>query len=205
MGEDPCPSSERAMNMNMHRAIIATVGLSLLGFTVHAQNPPSQPPPDQSQSLGDAARKAREQHKDAPPAKKTFSNDDLGTIHNNYGISKVGQTPAPPAADAQKTGTPALEPKKDEAYWHKRFKEARAKIALAEKELDVMQRELNLNQVQYYSDPNQALKQQYSREDINEKTKKIDEKKAEVAQLQQALADLTDELRRAGGPPGWGN
>src|ERR1700674_4354 len=115
--------------MNMHRAIIATVGLSLLGLTVNAQNPPSQPPPDQSQSLGDAARKAREQHKDATPAKKTFSNDDLGSIHNNNGISKVGQTPAP-SADAPKTGTPAPEPKKDEAYWRKRFGEARAKIAL---------------------------------------------------------------------------
>lgn len=192
--------------MKPNKAIMATLGFSLLGIAAFAQNLPSQPPPPApTPSLGDAARKAREQHKDSPAATKTFSNDDLNSIRNN-GISTVGQAPAPPA-ETPKAGTtpPAAEPKKDEAYWKKRFAEARQKLALSEKELDILQRELNLNQQQFYSDPNQALKQQYSRDDINDKTKKIEEKKAEVAQLRQALADLQDELRQSGGLPGWGN
>ncbi len=192
--------------MKLNIAIIATLGFSLVSVGAFAQNPPSQPPPPpQTQSLGDAARKAREQHKDAPASKKSFSNDDINSIRNN-GISTVGQTPAPPA-ETPKAGTtpPAPEPKKDEAYWKKRFAEARQKLALAEKELDILQRELNLNQQQFYSDPNQALKQQYSRDDINEKAKKVEEKKTEVAQLRQALTDLQDELRQSGGLPGWGN
>jgi hypothetical protein len=204
--------------MKLNSAIIATLGFSLVGISAGAQNPPTPPPaqasqassgqqaapkPAQQQSLGDAARKAREQHKDTPAAKKSFTNDDLNAIRNN-GVSTVGQPPAPPA-EASKAGTPAPEPRKDEAYWRKRFAEARQKLALAEKELDILQRELNLNQAQYYADPNQALKQQYSRDDINEKTKKIEEKKQEVAQLQQGLVDMQDELRRSGGSPGWAN
>ncbi len=204
--------------MKLKSAIIGTLGFSLLGISAGAQNPPTPPPaqssqssngqqaapkPAQQQSLGDAARKAREQHKDTPQAKKSFTNDDVASIRNN-GVSTVGQLPAP-QAETTKAGTPAPEPKKDEAYWRKRFAEARQKLALTEKELDILQRELNLNQTQYYSDPNQALKQQYSRDDINEKTKKIDEKKQEIPQLQQALVDMQDELRRSGGAPGWAN
>jgi polyhydroxyalkanoate synthesis regulator phasin len=45
--------------------------------------------------------------------------------------------------------------------------------------------------------------QQYSRSDINEKTAKVDAKKAEVETLKQQVADLEDTVRKAGGDPGW--
>ena len=76
---------------------------------------------------------------------------------------------------------------------------------MAQKDLDVSQRELNLLQTQYYADPNKALQQQLTREDINTKTTKVDEMKQKVADLTQALEDLKDELRHAGGEPGWAN
>ena len=47
----------------------------------------------------------------------------------------------------------------------------RDKIADSEKQLDVMQRELDKDQVQYYSDPQKALMQQHDRSDINDKTR----------------------------------
>jgi len=92
---------------------------------------------------------------------------------------------------------------KDEAYWRKRFAEARKQLAAAEKEADILQRELNLQNQQYDSDPNRALQEQYSRKQINDLRQKIDEKKAEVARLKQGISDLEDELRAAGGEPGW--
>ena len=48
-----------------------------------------------------------------------------------------------------------------------------------------------------------ALKEQNSRKDINEKTAKIGAKKQEIAQLRQGLDDLEDQLRKSGGDPGW--
>ncbi len=90
-----------------------------------------------------------------------------------------------------------------EEEWRKKFAAARQKLALAQQELDILQRELSTLQTQYYPDPNKALQQQYSRSDINEKTNKIEAKKQEVAKLEQAIPDLQDELRRAGGDPSW--
>jgi hypothetical protein len=196
--------------MSLRKAALMAACISLLGGSaglVAAQQQTS----DQSsnaQSLGDVARQVRKESKNEPKSAKTFTNDDVEAIKAG-GISTVGVKPsAPPAQNAAtaaaKSSTPA-EPAKGEEYWKKRFSEARQKLALAEKELDIMQRELNLNQMQYYSDPNKSLQQQNNREEINEKTKKIDDKKAEVAQLKQALVDLTDELRQAGGQPGWAN
>ena len=87
--------------------------------------------------------------------------------------------------------------------WRKRFAAQRKKIADTERELDILQRESEKAQVQYYSDPQKALQEQNSRKDINEKNTKIDQKKLELANLKQQLSDMEDELRKAGGDPGW--
>lgn len=69
--------------------------------------------------------------------------------------------------------------------------------------MDVLQRELNKDDLQYYPDPQKALMQQYSRSDINEKTAKVAAKKADIESLKQQIADLEDAVRKAGGDPGW--
>jgi chromosome segregation ATPase len=155
--------------------------------------------------LGDAARAAREKQKSAPQAAKSYTNDDLLKIRTG-GISTVGAPPAPPQPNAEEgPANPPAKPdrKTMEAEWRKKFAEARQKLALAQKELDISQRELGTLQTQYYPDPNKAMQQQYNRSDITEKTQKIEDKKQEVAKLEQAISDLQDELRRAGGDPSW--
>jgi len=163
----------------------------------------------QDQSADDvaaAARKAREQQKTAPASKKVITNDDIPAAKNN-------DTPAASANAAKDaTATDAAAKTEDkgagndtksEAYWRKRFQDQHDKISQAEKELDVMQRELNKDQVQYYSDPQQAMVQQNNRSDINERTAKVDAKKKEIDDLKQQLSDMEDELRKSGGDPGW--
>lgn len=167
----------------------------------------SQSPGTQQDSVAEAARKAREKAKTAAPAKKSYTNDNVSGLRSNE-ISVMASNPnavKDTAADTAKPADKKPEPVKDEAYWRKRFSDARAKLALAEKDLDVSQRELNLLQTQYYADPNKALQQQTTRDDINAKSTKVDEKKDEVAKLTQAIEDLKDELRQAGGQPGWAN
>jgi len=192
--------------MNTKRLIILGLGCVMAAPTyVAAQD-----------SVADAARKAQAEKKSAQKAKFVIDNDNLDTLRGT--INVVGQEPAP-ADDATKAAAPgdktakdatqkapaaAEKPQvKDEAYWRQRFADANRKLSDDAHELDVLQREFNLKQQQYYTDPMASLKQQYSRQDINDTRSKIDEKTAAVAQDKQDIASLEDALRQAGGDPGW--
>jgi predicted RNase H-like nuclease (RuvC/YqgF family) len=178
---------------------------ALLALAAFAALPALAQQDQSADPVADAARKAREQKKNAPPPKKVYTNDDIAPA------AQTGPAPAAKpsgdasqAADADTAAGPDDERVKNpEAYWHKRFQKARDNVAKAEKELDVLQRELDKNQVQYYSDPQKALMQQHDRSDINGNSAKIDAKKKEIDSLNQQLADLEDELRKANGNPGW--
>ena len=174
-----------------------------LAFTAAAQ--------DQNGDVAAAARKAREQQqKNAQKPAQVLTNDDIPSV-----ILPADNAPAADANAAKgegkgETKKPAAngkeEPKPDpngEEAWRGRFQELHDKIATTQQELDVLQRELDKNQVQYYSDPQKAMTQQYDRSDINDKTAKIDAKKKELDALNQQLSDLQDQLRKSGGNPGW--
>ncbi len=92
---------------------------------------------------------------------------------------------------------------KGEEYWRKRFAEACYKLRMAEEERDILQRELGVLSVQYDPNPAKALFEGATNRKINEHRKAIEDKKAEIATLRQELSDLEDDLRRAGGHPGW--
>jgi hypothetical protein len=159
---------------------------------------------DQSQgeSVADAARKAQAEKKDATKSKMVIDNDSLDKITGT--INVVGSEPAK-ADDPDKK----LDDKdkqttaKDEKYWRQKFADANKKLTDDEKELDILQREYNLKQQQYYADPMASLKQEYSRQDLNDSKAKIDDKTAVVAQDKAAISDLEDQLHQAGGDPGW--
>ena len=180
----------------------------------------------QQVSLGEAARRAQEQKKEAPRAKRVYGNEDLATAGT---VSVVGSVPASGSATpgsttpggnttatgsnngvsgtgtaaAVKPGDQAKDSAANEVAWRKKYSELRDKIALKAKEIDVTQRELNLKQQQYYSDPNVALREQYSRSDINDSKTKIDDMRRELVDMQAQLSDLDDQLRRAGLPSSW--
>jgi chromosome segregation ATPase len=159
-------------------------------------------------AVADAARKAREQKKNEPKAKKVYTDDDISP-RKEAPASAAQPAGAQATAGTGQTGTTAQTPatsndnENSEAAWRKRFAAQRAKIAKAQEELDILQRELEKSQVQYYSDPQKAMNQQLTRKDVNDKTAKIAEKKQELAKLQSEMDDMEDQLRKAGGDPGW--
>jgi hypothetical protein len=173
--------------------------------------PPSKPPvqaqgqvpaPEQKESLADAARRAREQKKEASKSARTFDNDSLPS---GGGISTVGQ-PAAPAVDAGKSpdaAAAAAPAPNDERTWRARFSQLRRKLQRDQQDLDVMERELGVLDVQQYDDPMKALQQEYTRNDINKKTAAIEAKKKEIETDNQAISDAEDELRKSGDDPGW--
>jgi chromosome segregation ATPase len=176
---------------------------------------PAQGAPQES--VAEAARKARAQKKAPVKPVRVYTEEELAK-------EKAAQEGEPAAistvgAEQQKTTTEGKETAKEagksggeadkkegdnqEQKWRERFKGARENLERAEKELDILQREAAKASLQKYSDPNQAMREQFERKEINDKNAKIEEKTKEIAQFRQALSDLEDELRKAGGDPSW--
>ena len=112
------------------------------------------------------------------------------------GQAAAGQ-PAAGAAPAEKT------PAELEQEYRMKFAELRENLSLEERKLDILQRELNLMQNQYYSDPAATLMQEQSRSNINTRIAEIEMQKGVVEMAKQAIAALEDELRVKGLPAGW--
>jgi hypothetical protein len=174
---------------------LVVTSLAAWPLTTRAQDPAQSG----DSGVAAAARKAREAKKTTPPTKKVYTDDDVRPAPPPP--TETDKPAIPPPDGTTPTATPPE--KNDEKTWRQRFSDQRAKIARAEKELDILQREEVKAQVQYYPDPQTALSEGYSRKDINEKDTKIAAKKDEVAQLKQGLDDLTDQLRKTGGDLGW--
>ena len=167
----------------------------------------------QQDPLAEAARKAREQKKDEPKATKVFTNDNLPT---QGAVSTVGQSPADtsPADKStetksdKSTPTPAPAAANDEKTWRAKFADLHHQLDQDQAELDVLQREAGVGMVQYYGgDPQKAAQDQNSQQPMgaayDKKVSDIDAKKKQVEADKQAISDAEDELRKAGGDPGW--
>src|SRR5256885_8426212 len=127
---------------------------------------------DSSQStddpVADAARKAREQKKkDTTKPKKVYTDEDVS--HSVSPTPPVPSTDGSGGTDGAAKATPDAKDAKGkdedkasqpaetaETKWRKEFKTVYASLDRAEKELNILQREDNKAQVQYYSDPQKA-------------------------------------------------
>ncbi len=173
--------------------------------TSQSAAPAAAPQPDPH---AEAARKAREQKKDEPKAAKVFTNDDIPT---QGAVSTVGQAPADTSTETSSdtsTSTPPPAAANDEKAWKDKFAELRHKLEQDQAELDVLQRETGVSMLQYYGgDPQKAAQDQNSQQPLGEayqkKVSKIDAKKKDVEADKQAISAAEDDLRKAGGDPGW--
>jgi DNA repair exonuclease SbcCD ATPase subunit len=194
---------------NWLSAAILLPGICLAALPVLAQQQKgshASPAQQSGDPVADAARKAREQQKAAPKPKKVYTDDDVKPATP---ASDAGAAPAAGGAQAAPGNAPDAAANGaggsggDEKAWRKRFQDLRDKIAAAEKELAILQREDDKAQLQYYNDPTKAMNEQYSRKDINDKNAKIAQKQQEIADLHKQHDDMEDELRKSGGDPGW--
>ena len=155
--------------------------------------------------VADAARRSREAKQNAAKPKKVYTDDDLSRPKPAPPPTATNAAPGSQPADAPVTTTPAAtssadENAKTEASWRGRFKDQRDKIARAEKELDILQRETQKAQIQYYPDPQKAMNEQYTRKDINDKEAKIEAKRQEIAALNKASPTSKTLSAKPAGP-----
>jgi hypothetical protein len=170
------------------------------------------------QSLADLARQERARTSREGKSGKVYTNDDVSRLPAptnppaaTADSSKDTAERKPDGADAAKGDAKApadAKPAgKSEAELEKEYRDKFAKLRddlkTQEEKLDVMQRELNLMQTQFYSDPNAALREQTFRTQINDRTQAIEQQKAAVTKAKEEIAKLEDELRKNDLPPGW--
>ncbi|MGB6200666.1 MAG: hypothetical protein WBF35_14065 [Candidatus Acidiferrales bacterium] len=187
--------------MNKRFLIIFCASLTLLGGArlAAAQDSTSQDP------LADAARKAQAEKKGEPRPTKVYTDDNIGSVQGQISVVGPGAEAAdkPSADDKSSDKAKGTAEKKDETYYKTKFADLRAKLAADQQKLDDLQHAYGIKQQQYYADPNTAMKEGYSRKDLNDTSDEIDKKKQDIVDDQQAISDLEDDLRKSGGDAGW--
>jgi hypothetical protein len=174
------------------RCVLVAVLLILTRGFVRASEP-SQQPSTQEPSLAEKARELKAQQAQQSKPVRVFTNDNIPT--GSGGITVIGGASAgPPEGSPKEHG---------EHYFRKTMSELQAKLELDQRQLAVLQQQLNINQLQYYPDPLKTLHQEYSRSDINKLQAEIEAKQQEIKSDEDAISDLRTELQRAGGDPGW--
>ena len=156
--------------------------------------------PQQHQDLGELARQFRAQRANVPKAKLVITNDNLP--HSSQ-LSTVGVLDAKEKPEGEAGKKDEKKTTGDEAAWRARFAKLKDALNTASEKLDVMQRELNLAQVQAYSDPNQAMREEFTRNELTKRTADIEQQKQAVEAAKKAIADLQEEARLKGLPPEW--
>jgi hypothetical protein len=151
---------------------------------------------DQQRSLGDLARRAREQKKREDNPARVWTNDNLPAAER-ADVNVVG--PPAPAETAHQAGEPAAASAesegKDQEIKKKEtaMKEAKEQLARAEKELNLLQRDLDLHRQQFYSNPDYA-RDAHGKAQLDDLSRQIDTKQREVQQAKEKAASLERQL-----------
>lgn len=155
-----------------------------------------------AQTLADIARRERERQKQLHSTVVVASGATTTTAASTSSTTAVTTPPAAASRTAAPTG-PVDGKGHDEKYWRQQFDKARDVAKKADDKvqlLDLKVKDLNT----------QLLRQSdiYNREyrlgpEIAETQKQLDDARKEADDARKKLADLEDELRRSGGPPGW--
>jgi hypothetical protein len=171
------------------------VALSVIGGSVASS----------AQSLAEVAKKEEERRKTVKAAGKVYTNKDLGSLPPGSVTPPPAATPAPPTADAaaKETEKPEdKEPPKDQAYWAGRMNELRLQLQRDQTYVDALQSRVNVLSADFVNRDDPAQRQVLSSE-RQKAVAELERLKQQIQATTKAVADLEEEARRAGVPPGW--
>lgn len=162
----------------------------------------------QTSTLGEVAKKEEERRKTAKPAAKVYTNKDLPKTPAPQ--SPAGGALPPPAAAAGQKPADQAKPEeqkeekeeKDEAWWRARMTNARTELQRHEMALEAFQSRVNALSADFSArdDPYQRAQVAIDRQKALNEMERV---KAEAARVKQQIADIEEEARVAGVPPGW--
>jgi hypothetical protein len=155
----------------------------------------------QTPTLGELAKKEEERRKAVAGASKVMTNQDLP---KTKGAPRSGPDVKPPAGQDTKAAAIAEEPReeKDEAWWRARMSQAREELRRNEAFAEALQSRINAltNDFAARDDPFQRAR---IGEDRVRALAEMDRVKADIEVQKKKIAEIEEEARRAGVPPGW--
>ena len=171
-----------------------------------------------AQSLADVARKEEERRKEIKTPAKVYTNSDLGGVAPAPQTTKP-ETAKPPISDAAATadgagkvgGKDAKErvdgdtdkpAAKDRAYWAGRMKAMTADLDRNQTYADALQTRINALTADFSARDDPAQRSVIGR-DRQKSLDELERLKKTVQANRKALADLQEDARRTGVPPGW--
>jgi hypothetical protein len=160
------------------------------------------------QTLADVARKEDDRRKRGAEPTKVYTNKDLTPV-------PAGSAPAAPEASA-KAGSEAVkdvkdgadkattdtEPVKNEAYWSGRLKTLKDKLERDTSFADALQTKVNSLNTDLVNRDDPAQRAVIER-DRQKAVGQLAGVRKDVEADKKAIADLQEEARRSGVPPGW--
>jgi hypothetical protein len=162
-----------------------------------------------SQSVAEAARRAREKKKDAAAKPARVITDETLDVKKGDVQSAVAEEPKIAGADDRKAqaapGTPNAAPAnaaaKDEKQekLKKQLTELKEQIKQSLMDLDLLQRENRLDQDAYYSQPNYGS-DTAGKQKLDDEKQQISDKQQEISRLKTKLADLQREMGESSSP-----
>ena len=176
--------------MSRRSVLAAVLGVALLA--------PAAVQAFQNPSLGELALKEQER-------RKALKASGAGKVVTNNDVPKGTPQAPPPATVSAKpddTTDKPEEPAKDEAWWKARMNQERELLRRNEMFAVALQTRINslTNDFSSRDDP-------YQRAQISEERVKaiheMDRLKTEVELAKKKMADIEEEARKAGVPPGW--
>ena len=155
-----------------------------------------------SQSVADAARHAREKKKDTAKPAKVITDETLDVKKGDVqsAVAEEAKIAGAPGSKAQgaagsPNATSANAASKDEKRekLKKQLTELKEQIKQSLMDLDLLQRENRLDQDAYYSQPNYGS-DTAGKQKLDDEKQQISNKQEEVAHLKAKLADLQREM-----------
>jgi hypothetical protein len=180
--------------------VVAALLLPSSGALVYAQ-----------QSLADVAKKEEERRRSLPPPAKVYTNKDLTP-------APQGSAPAAPAKDKDPKDTKDAKDKdkdkdskdgaskdpgaKDQKYWSEKVKGLREQLERDHTFADAMQNKINSLTTDFVNrdDP---VQKRLIEADRTKALAELARLKKAIVDDQKAIADLEEDARRTGVPPGW--
>lgn len=161
-----------------------------------------------AQSLAEVARQEAERRKAIKTPSKLYTNEDLrrappvsvvssapaDAARSQESKPTAAKPPAAPAADEQ--------PPQDEAFWRKRITSARTELARNEVFLEALQSRVNALTTDFVNRDDPAQRSLIAL-DRQKALAEMENVRADMQRLAKAIADIEEEARRTGVPPGW--
>ena len=172
-------------------------------------------PAASGQTLGEVAKKESERRKAQPQTGKVYTNKDLPASAQkpataNPSTETPAQTPTDPVAaateqkaeDGKAPGDKPQGDQKDQAYWKNRMATAREELRRSEMFAEALQTRVNTLNKDFSSRDNPAQRSAIGA-DRTEALNELTRVKQDVERGKKQIADIEEEARRAGVPPGW--